>query len=156
MRATDRLRVIEAQDAKHAWLRAVRDVAAWSLLVAHLLLGVLLVDLLFCTDPSTVDDSMIGPVLGLMLLVGFGLLGLVIGGARPLPTASATIPPFVLFSLPWRDIHYAAIPTSCWMAVHMCVLVWCIVRRPTPRRSRRAAPSTSAKPSPSHAARGSA
>jgi hypothetical protein len=121
-------------------------VAAWSLLVIHLLLGWLLVDLLFCTDPSDVDDSLIGPVLGLMTLVGFGLLGFVIGGARPLPMASAIIPPIILFSLPWRDIHYAAIPTTCWLAVHVGVMVWCIVRRPTPRRRRRAATSATAKP----------
>lgn len=156
MRAAERLQGFESQDARHGWLRAVRDVAAWSLLVVHFLLGVLLVDLLFCTDPSDVDDSMIGPVLGLMILVGFGLLGFVIGGARPLPTASATIPPLVLLSLPWRDIHYAAIPTTCWLAAHVGVLVWCIVRRPTPRRSRRAATSAPANPNPSHAARGSA
>ena len=109
---------------------------------------------LSCDDPSWEDSLAIGLVMGVCILLAIPLLGLVMAGARPAPLASAVIPPLVIFALPWRDVHYAAIPTLVWLFLHAIVVAYCIIRRPTSRSSRRAAQDASAKPSHLHAARG--
>ena len=138
MRATERLRQLESQEAKRPWLRTLRDAIYYVVQVMFVLAGAMLYLLLSSDDPSTVDDSLIVPSLAICVLLAIPLLGLVMAGAQPAPLASALIPPLVIFALPWRDVHYAAVPTLGWLILHVVVLILCIIRRPTRRRSRRA------------------
>lgn len=154
MRATVRVRHLESQEAKRAWMHTLRDVIYYVVQVIFLLAGAWLYLLLSCDDPSTVDDSLIGPSMGVCMVLAMPLLGLVMAGARPAPLASALIPPLVIFALPWRDVHYAAIPTLVWLVLHAVVVIFCIIRRPTSHSSRRAATRATARPEHPSAARG--
>ena len=153
MRATERLRQMESQEAKRAWMHTLRDAVYYAVHGLFLLAGAFLYRVLACDDPSTVDDSMIGPAGAICMLLAIPLLGLVMAGARPTPLASALIPPLVNFWLPWRDVHDAAIPTLVWLILHAVVLVYCVIRRPASRTSRRAATGVTARPAHSRAPR---
>lgn len=135
MRAADRYRSFKEQEARHRWLHRIRNAATWVVLVCHFVVGLALTSSLYANDPSTLDEDMAFGAFAIMFLVGLLLIALLMAGAPPAPIASATIPPLVLCSLPWRDIHSAAIPMTCWLGVHAVVLVWCFVRHPGRRGS---------------------
>jgi len=127
--------MLQAQDARWAWRHAIRDGV---IVVAHavflLAAGVFVSLLMRPASTDSIGDEA-GWAAGILVTLGLPLLALVIAGARLAPALSAAVPPPVIFLMPWSEFRQATILILVWLASHIGILIWCVLRRPTGRRS---------------------
>lgn len=130
MRATERMRRLRHAEAMNPW-GLTRDTFYWFTHLLFLCVGALLLAALASDGPSGVVDTVIAIGLVLLMALAVPLFALGAAGAPPEPLISAALPPMVIFALPWRDIHFAAIPTLVWLIVHALVVLRFLLRQAT-------------------------
>lgn len=129
LRASERLKHLESEDARLAWLGVVRDVVYYLTHLAFLLAAGAFCAFLGSDDPSGIDDSMLYLVLLVLVLLGVPILVLALVGAERAPAWSALLFLGLVAVWPLPDLHLALVPASVWLVVQACLLAWCILRR---------------------------